>query len=302
MKKISTWSALFTAVLLITVRCSLGPDSIELKNNKNNPNENPSGRLGSNITAIYSAFIADTKLNLKLKLEDQNNRILLNRIDVLDLSEGYRLEIENRIKDIASNILSTSDNIDIEMTISSIQELIDNYAAENNNNGMDKEEVQGLFYYLSAFKTIKRYNKELETNKAAELKCTAYNGYIVGLSPFNAKEDLIINTQKLKEYLASGKATKIKQPEANVVIEILNEYKLPEITFAEMEKISSQERIRQKSKALRVSWPEGGDCGCCGNYVGQCYYVHGICYLHDYFCQQCEPRWFCFSGCRPTPC
>ncbi len=37
---------------------------------------------------------------------------------------------------------------------------------------------------------------------------------------------------------------------------------------------------------------------CCGNYLGCCYYVNPICYVHDTMCSDCRPSWFCLRGCK----
>jgi hypothetical protein len=45
---------------------------------------------------------------------------------------------------------------------------------------------------------------------------------------------------------------------------------------------------------------QGGDCGCCGNYSGLCYFCHLGCYMHD---QECEGCGFgCVPACVPRPC
>lgn len=46
----------------------------------------------------------------------------------------------------------------------------------------------------------------------------------------------------------------------------------------------------------------GSDCGCCGNYSGNCMFCNLACYIHDTRCVTCTPRWFCFSGCVPGGC
>ncbi len=46
----------------------------------------------------------------------------------------------------------------------------------------------------------------------------------------------------------------------------------------------------------------GGDCACCGNYSGGCWKYDLACYIHDRTFETCKLSWYCFSGCKPTPC
>lgn len=289
MRKTITLFISLALLFFIVIRCSTSPNSLDLENN------------ASDLTGKYDADIVDSKLYLHMILENDKHIKVLERRDTIDLSKGYRLRIAAKLKEIASQIMSKTVNLDSKKSILSVQTLIDTFAKSYNATDMANEEVQGLFYYLAIFKMINRYNEELSTNKLAELKCTTYNGYIVGLSPYHAKEDIIINTKNLKEYLSAGNARKLTSPQVNIIVETLNNYSLSEIALSDLENEVEQDMLKQ-SKTLKTAWLEGGDCGCCGNYEGVCWFANDACYIHDYLCQDCKPQWFCFKGCKPTPC
>lgn len=61
-------------------------------------------------------------------------------------------------------------------------------------------------------------------------------------------------------------------------------------------------RLNTYFNQTTARWPQGGECGCCGNYQGPCLLWSKICLIHDYQCQTCTPKWYCFKGCVPSSC
>jgi hypothetical protein len=130
---------------------------------------------------------------------------------------------------------------------------------------------------------------------------TPIESFINGTTSFSCEEEQYINIPAFKAYLT---ALQPQQPNNVGIGYFLNALKYeqsPVLSILQINKVL----IKYFSIAGcggGSCWPQGSDCGCCGNYQGPCYFWHPICLLHDYMCQNCKPRWFCFSGCIPSDC
>lgn len=279
---------IFVFVSILSIRCANEADQVNLE-----------GQALQQLTAKYVGKVNGNGLVLSLLIYDKDKNVVLKRDDIIDISEGYKTSVDLQLKKIATSILTDSPVTNMTLMAGAVQDLIDQYGNTHEAEEMKRDEVLGLFYYVSIFKMIDRYNKELTSNKLASLKCTTYNGYIVGLSPYFAKEDIIINKKMAIAYL-SGNPSKLTKQKANIIVDLLKAYNRENFTLLELESLLDV-KYHEKSTTLRVLL-EGGDCGCCGNYSGHCWMTSIYCWEHDMLCQSCTPRWFCFSGCKPTPC
>jgi hypothetical protein len=246
----------------------------------------------------FHGNISNNKLSASLDIEkiSENKTIILSSL-IIDLQEeNYKLKINEKLilkaKEInESNVI---DNNDLDKIIEANNHILDKYSELLNIEEMKSEETQGFFYFQSIFQIIKRYRN---VHGSANYECTTYNGYIVGISPYYAKEDIIINVNDFKHYIQNIQV-KVKKETADFIVEALSTLNDLEVDFKTLENLLDN-TFSDRKKAFILS---GSDCGCCGNYEGQCWFASANCLVHDLICQSCKPRWFCFSGCKPTKC
>lgn len=258
-------------------------------------------------------------LNLTLTVNHKNRNIVSDQLRIDVISSGYRLRIapilETKVNELLNGITKENANI-IE---NSLFELIDEYSNSNDVSEFRKEELQGLFYYRSIFKAIVRYHSPKSnfiTRAKENVVITPYNGYITGLTPFAATEDIIIDISDFESYLKNYSLRRLTSGDITYISDKLNEYTssnpggrvsddrsiISLQSFTELVLIQGLPTSPSPIPSDGCFILCGGDCGCCGNYIGQCYYAHGGCFIHDYLCESCTPRWFCFSGCKPSSC
>lgn len=252
---------------------------------------------------------ANGMLNLILIVNDQRNKVSYDmKVDVT--SEGYRLDISNGLKSEAKKFVGAVTKTKAKLIAETIMEFIEGY---DNPGDFKDEELQGLFYYNSVFNAIYRHHAINQFNSNSrtinEIQITPYNGYITGLTPYMAKEDIVMDIPHFKNYLENYTLNRLSKEDINYIIHKVGNRS--SMSFKDYEDLvhGSLEANSVAALANARTTGEGdcflfcgGDCGCCGNYEGQCYYANPICYAHDYLCESCSPSWFCFSGCQPTPC
>ncbi len=119
--------------------------------------------------------------------------------------------------------------------------------------------------------------------------------FLLGLSHFRCEEEILINVTNFKNWL-SNRPDASTEPGVGYFLNSLNN-------------ISGTKTLKQINSYVRTYYstggrlyPTGGMCGCCGNYSGPCYYWNTACLIHDYACQFCIPRDYCFPGCRVSLC
>lgn len=124
---------------------------------------------------------------------------------------------------------------------------------------------------------------------------TVMKSFPVVVSSFVTEQEVIINAAHFKTYL------KQRQP-SDPTNEGINYY-LGALASDSVDLTMSQIRIKLTLYFQNTTsgWPQGGQCGCCGNYSGACLYWNLACLAHDEACQQCQHSW-CFSQCQPTSC
>jgi hypothetical protein len=241
-------------------------------------------------------------LNVSIENLNKSTQYKL-KLDVT--SAGYRLDISQSLEQYSRNWMKDIELMESKLLAQSILEYVNKY---NNPADFQKEEMQGLFYIMSVFNAINRYH-EISTFKSSVantiLQITAYDGYITGLTPYKAKEDIILNISDFENWLNSYSGSRLLDRDIVYIKEKING--LQNLSLKEYQNLV-HEPLNNKNKSNSLDDDDdcwflcGGDCGCCGNYEGQCYFGEMLCYTHDYLCETCEPRWFCFDGCKPTPC
>lgn len=151
-----------------------------------------------------------------------------------------------------------------------------------------------VFQSLGMFNTLaKAINRDI--SQSGKVTFSPFEGYIRGISSFTVEEDEIIDARNFKSFLNVKKST---SPDEGI------DYYLNALRFE-----SGVLNVKQVNSKLDTyfnttlgRWPQGGQCGCCGNYSGPCVYWSSVCLVHDYQCQSCSPRWYCLPGCVASSC
>lgn len=253
------------------------------------------------IDIVYFASL-DDKGRLQIEISIDNNEKVRQHKFTLDVkSSSYKLDISKRLESYASNLLDEYDALEARLISQSLLSYIDTHPGVQN---FREEEAHGLFYIIAIFSAIDRYNQVLtftSLGDSPKLEITAYEGYITGLTPFRAKEDIILNISDFKSWLDTYSGNRLTARDIAYIKDKLKGLKILSLSeYQNLVHTPLQEANRDDDDDCWILC--GGDCGCCGNYEGQCYYANDICYVHDYLCESCEPAWFCLSGCQPTPC
>jgi len=152
---------------------------------------------------------------------------------------------------------------------------------------------QGLLLFGSLLNAA---NRSQHTEQ--QVVFSPFEGYISAISAFSCEEEMIYNIAETKTYFLERQ----KWDKTNVGIDyylgaLRNETAVT-LTLAEI-RIRLERYFEERDFTGR--WPQGGQCGCCGNYSGNCYFWSLACLAHDAACQRCQHSW-CFSGCVPSSC
>jgi hypothetical protein len=255
------------------------------------------------ITLDYRASVNQGFLNIDMKFE-KNNLIESHSFSIDVSSKGYRLNISDKLKNYSKELFNNYSSLEAKLISQSITSFLDTYEEPND---FIKEELQGLFYIRSMFNAIYRAKESQlfrTDNSLSNIEIHSYEGYITGLSPYHAKEDIQLDMNDFQNWLDNYSGSRLPDEDILYIKSKVNG--LNTLTLMEYQNIVhkplGQLNDASNKNSQRCWILCGGDCGCCGNYDGQCYYGHVLCYAHDYLCQSCSPSWFCFSGCEATPC
>lgn len=214
----------------------------------------------------------------------------------------FRWAIADKIKQRADNLKNVISSTNV-TKYSGLTDSMAYYVSDSiSGDTLASELFQVLFYHNSVLKSIKRFN-----SGADSCYCTAYVGYVAGLSTFHCNQDIIVDVSDFKDYLEDS-INLIRRYKVEYLIDYLDNYTGDQISFQEI-----FTKIYQESEGYFVypiftpfpcPWLSGGACGCCGNYHGPCIMCAIICHMHDYICwkSNCKPKYVCFKGCKPTPC
>lgn len=125
---------------------------------------------------------------------------------------------------------------------------------------------------------------------------TVFDGYISALNSFVCEEEVVLNIPEFKAYLEDRKKTDKDNAGIGYYLGALANETAETLNFVQV-----NQRLNTYFDQVFAKWPQGGQCGCCGNYSGNCYYWNSACLAHDMACQRCQHSW-CFSGCVPSSC
>lgn len=249
---------------------------------------------GIKITYDYNLIVkqADSSLTINLKIEDNvlgrtidYGNFDLNSINVVDslkLSELLKSKYSQIFTQNGKNIISKHSRYLATMT----QNVKDSIPRKKQHSFV----YQGLFMFQSLLKGADR-----DTNNNGNVVFSTMGSYPIALSSFVCAEEVLINIDDFKTYLQDRK----KWDSNNLGIDYY---------LGALDKKSGTKSMVEIIDALQIyfnnttnGWPQGGQCGCCGNYSGNCYYWNSVCLAHDMACQRCQHSW-CFSGCVASSC
>lgn len=221
-------------------------------------------------------------------------------VDISD--ENYVDNIANSITERA-NSLANKYSLETMNALSLIVMDMINAETKNLSNDKIKEiETQGLFMFYSLIQTTKRVISNRESKNKSSITSTPIEGFALGLTPFMFNEDIGINVDNFITFIDENPDFSAEKG-AYVFKEVLLNLKNDNVINITAQKLYSEVNnyVEEQSKGNKASswWPQGSDHGCCGNYSGNCWYWHPVCYVHDVMCTNCEPAWFCLSGCVP---
>jgi hypothetical protein len=214
---------------------------------------------------------------------------------------SYRSVIEE------SNKLSKHSGLSISNVEESLVENLILSIKTQESNLVHSELAKSIYFNIAILKSTKR---ALESN-SEDCNCAPVPMYYKDESPFICQEDLSYNVNTLLEKIDEN-INDISQNYDTVTIETVKEYL--ESKANEGDFISFEDSYVDLSNGIptntfniaiedyiETSWcilGQGTDLGCCGNYAGCCWYWSTTCFLHDVACLNCEPAWFCFTGCQ----
>jgi hypothetical protein len=189
------------------------------------------------------------------------------------------------------------------------------------------EKNLAIFYHLAIFNSAIR---AIDFSKNS-CNCGLYSKSLNEKTPFFCSEDKLVDKESIlvllteisknisfknKTFIPNQTILFINNSKKNifqasdidrVLRKEFNDFLNNKFSKEEKKEILNQAGFTTNNKILPLD-PEcilygastGGDCGCCGNYSGPCYYCHIACYLHDLACEDCG--WGCGWACVPGPC
>ena len=235
----------------------------------------------------------DSSLSLNLTIVDkQENQtfdygvITLNSKNVLDsnyLSELLNTKYSALWKQYGREIFLKYSGYLSQMTLN----VRDTLSQRNQHSFV----YQGLFMFRSLLNGAKR---DIKNNGV--ITFTVLDSYVLALSSFGCTEEVYINIPDFKNYLEERKKWDKENKGIDYYLGALKNEKSTELNIIEI-----TVRLEEYFQNQFARWPQGGQCGCCGNYSGNCYFWSAACLAHDMSCQRCQCD-LCFGGCVPSSC
>ena len=257
-----------------------------------------SGETKSTLKVIQdNSLIYESIYGLDTTIADYR---LLQHIKVEELSKALKFDLQER----DYSALSSQTKTFLETIFKS--------------SGVRKRHVQSIFFHFAIINTKLRAMHR----KDGTYECVPHPGYILGKSYFWCQEDFFVKVALIKdvylkhpELIEDIKARKLYDFINNTNEDFLSYDKIYSFSIKKEDYLKSLDNIVMRNKSMNSSqnresqvasdcswWCPlgcGSDWGCCANYSGCCFYRSIECYIHDRLCSDCEPRWFCFSGCVP---
>lgn len=270
------------------------------------------------ISVAYTSSIVNGFLNFSLNIQDDNSGKSIKEdfainTDKSQLAKDISKQITDRQKVLSSKFTASE--------IANILNVINNMISTLTVNIADDDlldlKVQGLFMSKSLIQSINRQILKNNENSSFSVSAvrnefldaeiftsnTVYEGFNRGFSSFSLSEDLIVNVDEFSNNIDQNSQA-AQKVESVFIKDVLSQVNSNNISIFELEKnlvaftLNNPDKFEGDVSTLGYRWPKGSDHGCCGNYDGDCYFFHPICYLHDKMCKNCTPRWLCLPGCK----
>jgi hypothetical protein len=236
----------------------------------------------------------DSYGNLVLKFESistNDNSIVIDTERLFDLTDpDYRQKMGDWLEQYAFDLHTKISIQSAAKIVNGLQAIVETVYYEKGTETFRDEKYEGLFYLKAVFGSVSRsdYGSTSSNLRVPPVGgITPYQGYITGLTPFYAQEEMLLLMTPFRAWLNNTPQRLTAQDVINV------RALLPTAGYI---------TYKQYFGTTATVWLQGSTCGCCGNYAGGCFYAHPLCYIHDYLCQSCTPYLFCFSGCVVSPC
>ncbi len=264
------------------------------------------------VTITYTGAYILNNLVVTIEVIDINTKKIITEELIFERDwDDIATKAPSKITTIQQKFSNKFTFIEISKISNAMENLV-NSSTENYTITEIKDlRIQGLFVCNSIFKSIKRgvFNRNTGTSHPEDhlfrnTTNTTHEGFARQLTSFTLSEDVVINIHEIKQKIEEDRVY-AKNKGALFFNDALKRYEYSSITFYDFEQrileytINNPDEFEDPVSPAGLRWPRGSDHGCCGNYSGPCYYWHPICWAHDKLCTDCEPGWFCFSGCVP---
>lgn len=215
--------------------------------------------------------------------------------------ESNALEFAEKLKDI------NLDKSELEQLNYMLDETYSQLIYEIKKQSLNLE----LYSIISYLKSAVAANIRAIENNTATIEGTLSPTFLTGKTFFAFQEDISINVNLLKQNIniLEDVANKYQFSSDLKLIEFIKETNEDFISFEKLYSFYISKSDFKKHILEKISYKKGdckesckigcgSDWGCCGNYMGCCYYSSSFCLAHDLACTQCE-KWYCGPGCKP---
>ncbi len=249
---------------------------------------------------------SDSSLLITLQCIDTENDELIICPSIL-LHKNNVLNIDSLSLIVKNNYLTLISKYN-KGTILRVSNAINRFATKVFDTLSERRQHSFAFQGILIFRTILMgVMRDINYNGAIDF--TIFQGYTYAVNGFACEEDIVFNLTDFKKYLQNRKRYDNTNEGIDYYLSALQNDTSDFLNFKEIKvRLQTFFNRNQKSQNLssgRISafrFPQGAECGCCGNYAGPCYYWSPVCLAHDYACQTCLPVWFCFGGCVASSC
>jgi hypothetical protein len=266
-------------------------------------------------TFNYASTISGTTTTSTLKVVKGDALIYATTYDLNTAIPDYRLVQHTKVEDIARALSFPLQEADYVLIGAETKAFLE---AVFYSTGVTKKHVQSIFFHYAVITTRQRSLADAN----GTIECVPHPGYVLDKSYFWSQQDYMVKVALIKDVFAQHPDL-MQQPKAVKLLAYINTVKEETISYDKIYafSVSKQDYLQTLNNILVRNNPPpptgtigtdvvagcawwcplgcGSDWGCCGNYSGCCLYASVECYIHDAICTNCEPRWFCFSGCVP---
>jgi hypothetical protein len=267
------------------------------------------GKSGIKITYAFELQqVRETTLLVNLTIEDKSENIIYNygSFELTAQNVLNTKELSNLLKRRYFGLFTQYGKSALEKHNSHLNAMVlkikDTLKTRNHHSFV----FQALRMYQTIAKGAKR-----DIKNTGSINFTVFGGYKNGICSFECEEDMTFNIGDFKRYLIDRKSADINNKGIDYYLGALENETAATLNFSEIsDRLTSyferegfpiREQPAGDSDVPNARWPQGGECGCCGNYSGNCYFWSKLCLAHDMACQQCQWQ-ACFNGCVPSSC